>query len=242
MISVEICNQNIRLHKHPSIWMPTEFAQLFGQVLNERIKVDDDLNVLEIGIGSGILAIFAGKNGAHVTGFDIHPDAPGLCDRNWELNNLDKNRCCFALSDMFSALEPSQETNFDLIWSNAPTFPGEPNGERTHRNDFELAGEQGRYVLDNMICQSAKWLNSGGRMITVATSKQGWRKTQELMDKHWSHWEVVLEQDLLLADHYHEHIDYWLEKEKEDNEARIFEKDGQWFQRLYLIEGISCSA
>ncbi|NOQ34740.1 MAG: methyltransferase [Methylococcaceae bacterium] len=235
MLSVEICEQNIHLHDHPTVWMPTEFAQLFGKVLDQRIE--DDMKVLEIGIGSGVLAILAGQKGAHVTGFDIHPDAADLCERNWELNQLDKSLCHFTESDMFSALQNHHENSFELVWSNAPTFPGEPDEERSHRNDFEMAGEEGRYVLDNMITESTKWLKKGGRMVTVATSKQSWRKTQELMNKHWSQWEVVLTQDLLLADHYHAYIDYWLEKEKHDEEARIFEVDGEWYQRLYLIEG-----
>lgn len=239
MLSIELCDRKIQLHDHPTVWMPTEFAHLFGQVLNERIN--EDMKVLEIGIGSGILAILAGQNGAHVTGFDIHPDAPSLCEKNWMLNELNESAYHFSHSDMFSALSSTQKNSFEVVWSNAPTFPGQPEKERAHRNDFELAGEEGRYVLDHMICNSSEWLQEGGHMITVATSKQSWRKTEELMNKHWKKWQVVMTQDLLLADHYHAYIDYWLDKEKLDNEARIFKIDGQWYQRLYLIEGIYAS-
>ena len=234
--TVTLAGKSIMLEEHEMVWMPTEFALIFGSILDESIQ--SGMQVLEIGVGSGVLAILAGLKGAHATGLDIQPDAPALSYRNWALNNLDPSQCHFEHSDIFSVLTETSGP-FDFIWSNAPTFPNEPPDRflRESRNAYEWAGKDGREVLDAMILKSQQWLKPGGKMLTVSTSKQSQRKTAQLMDDHWGEWRVALSKDIPLAEHYAPYIDYWLEREKADGEARIFKKNGEWHQTLDFIEG-----
>ena len=81
-----------------------------------------------------------------------------------------------------------------------------------------------------------RWLKPGGKMITVATSKQGWKKTAALMNQHWSKWRILKTEDLLLADYYQPFIVHWLEQEKRDYQNRIFKDNNSWYQRLYFLE------
>ncbi len=237
MIEVEIAGKKISLHEHPTIWMPAKITYLMGPMLNNFIE--SDMKVLEMGVGSGALAVLAGIKGAFVTGLDIHPDAPGLSYENWKLNGLDPSRADFRHSDIFSALKEEEEASFDIFWSNIPTFPGKPEDRvnRQSRDAYGTAGPEGREMLDAMICHGPKWLCPGGKMITVAHSKQGWRKTQTMMDNYWKKWRIILEKEVPLASYYKPYIEFWLEKNEQDNEIRIFQKGDQWFQRLYFIEG-----
>ena len=234
--TIVLAGKSILLEEHEMVWMPTEFALIFGSILDESIQ--SGMQVLEIGVGSGVLAILAGLKGAHATGLDIQPDAPALSNRNWVLNKLHPSQCHFEHSDIFSALTESSGP-FDFIWSNAPTFPNVPPNRvrRESRNAYEWAGQDGREVLDAMILNSQSWLKPGGKMLTVSTSKQSQRTTAKLMDDNWGEWRLVVSKDIPLAEHYAPYIDYWLEREKADGEARIFKKNGEWHQTLYFIEG-----
>ena len=234
--SYTIEQETIRLHMHEQVWAPTDFAHLFAQLLTDAVEPDH--NVLEIGVGSGVLAVYAGLKGATVVGTDINPHAPDLCSRNWNLNGLDPAKGRFLQSDLFDALTEEDERAFDVLWCNAPTFPGQVSDRvnRQTRVEYEQAGDDGREIVDSVIRSSSPFLKPGGTMITVVTSKQGWQATETLMNRHWSDWEVAMENELLLAAHYFPFIDYWLEREREDGEQRIYKKGGNWYQRLLLLK------
>jgi methylase of polypeptide subunit release factors len=237
MQKVKIKNQIIKLKDHQAVWMPTRFGIALGEILLAGPKPNS--SVLELGCGSGVLTILCGKLGTKVTALDINPSAISLTKRNWQINGLPSGNLCALESDLFSALDSGENNQFSLIFSNPPTFPGLARNRhsRKTRNDWELAGGDGREVLDAMITQAGKFLKPGGRMVTIATSRQGWKKTVALMNENWPIWKLIKTEDLPLAPHYAPFIQLWLEDGEADNEERIFLKDGVWHQRLYFIEG-----
>lgn len=228
----QIQTERIKLLLHEDVWAPTAFARLFAHLLDSAIRPGQ--HVLEIGVGSGVLAIFAGLKGATVVGTDINPAALDLCAQNWELNRLCQSGQRLLESNLFDALESEDTGSFDVLWCNAPTFPGQV-ARPENRIHYEQAGDDGRHVVDSIISGGGQYLKPGGTMFTVVTSKQGWNKTEELMNRFWSHWEVAIDEDLVLADHYFPFIDYWLKREQADGEQRIYKKDGRWHQRLRLL-------
>ncbi|WP_444995310.1 methyltransferase [Aliikangiella sp. IMCC44359] len=84
-----------------------------------------DLTLLDLGTGSGILALVSATRGAIVTAVDINPSAVVNTRRNAELNQLKIN--CFQ-SNLFSEIGQS----FDYIIANPPYYPKRPDSDSEH--------------------------------------------------------------------------------------------------------------
>ncbi len=86
--------------------------------------VDDEARplALDMGTGSGVVAIFAGRIGYRVIGVDINPVAVRCARANVMINGLE-DTVSIVLGDLF---EPVQGKQFDLVAFNPPFFRGEP--------------------------------------------------------------------------------------------------------------------
>jgi release factor glutamine methyltransferase len=113
-----------RLTVHPTVFHPRyfisseRFAEFVGR-LDLRGKC-----VVDVGTGSGILALAAARAGAeHVIATDINFNAALATAENARANGVGE-RVSAACSDLLSALAP--RPLFDVILSNVPKHAGEP--------------------------------------------------------------------------------------------------------------------
>lgn len=103
---------------HPRLFVTSEFFARFIGELDLTGK-----RVLDIGTGSGILALAAARSGAaSVVAVDINPNAALTASDNARLNGLG-GRVRAVCSNLLSAL--GGEVRFDVILSNPPYFSGE---------------------------------------------------------------------------------------------------------------------
>ncbi len=126
-----------------------------------------NLQILDIGTGSGILAICAAKHlvDARMTAVDISPDALDVARRNAEKLGV-SDRITFLESDLFSAIPAGQ--TFDFIVSNPPyvtqsewqTLSPDVRDQEPHL--ALVAGEDGMQVYDRLLPQLVKRLVPGG--------------------------------------------------------------------------------
>jgi HemK-related putative methylase len=86
-----------------------------------HIKSGPDDLVLDLGTGSGILAITAAQRGSRVVAIDINPEAVECAKKNTQRNGLD-GRISVYHGDLFSPLR--DEDRFDMIFFNPPYFEG----------------------------------------------------------------------------------------------------------------------
>ncbi|MBK7940169.1 MAG: methyltransferase [Lewinellaceae bacterium] len=100
---------------HPGIFFSTPIFLSFLQHIDFQGK-----NVLDIGTGSGILALFAARGGARATAIDINPAAVKATLLNARKNDLEIRAL---QSDLFENL-PQQP--FDIILINPPYYPRRP--------------------------------------------------------------------------------------------------------------------
>ena len=116
---------------HPGVFFSTPVFLKFLQKIDLQGKT-----VLDVGTGSGALALFAAKKGARVTAIDIHPAAVEAALRNAGNNALTIRA---VESDLFDKL-PAQ--HFDVLLVNPPYYPRRPEDAAGHAF---FAGEHFEY-------------------------------------------------------------------------------------------------
>ncbi len=116
---------------HPGFFFSTKI--LFRYISKEHLN---GKTFLELGAGSGLLSIYAAKEGAFVTATDISPVAVECIKTNAEENNVDVDVIC---SDLF---ENIPEQTFDFILINPPYYKKKPLSV----SDYAwYCGENGEY-------------------------------------------------------------------------------------------------
>jgi release factor glutamine methyltransferase len=111
------CN-GLSIELHPEVYEPAEDTFL----ILETIDVHPDDSVLELGTGTGLIALDCARRGAMTVCTDINPFAVSLTRRNIERNRqLLKGPIEVRQGDLFMVLRPLER--FDVIIFNPPYLP-----------------------------------------------------------------------------------------------------------------------
>lgn len=161
----------IHYQTHSKVYEPAEDTLLFA----ENLQVERKDEVLEIGTGTGLIAIIASKQCRTVTATDINPHAIDCAAKNVIANKSYNIK--LRKGDLF---EPVQEEKFDLILFNTPYLPTSED----ERVDDELeaawdGGLDGRKIIDRFIEGLKDHLNPEGRFQLVQSSLSDIDKTLE---------------------------------------------------------------
>lgn len=121
-----------RVHGAPILVTPTVFnpkrlrtGEFFASRLDAAL-IDPSAEVLDMGTGSGVCAVFAARHARRVVAVDINPAAVRCARVNALLNRLeDRIEACHG--DLFT---PVAGRRFDLILFNPPFRSGEPRDDR----------------------------------------------------------------------------------------------------------------
>jgi len=158
----------------PGVYAPQADTFLLARALH-REGPGPGLDVLELGTGTGTLAICAARKGARVTAVDIAWRAV-LTAR---LNALRaRQRLTVHRGDLF---EPVRRRSFDMIISNppyVPTPPSEPARTRGRERAWN-AGLDGRAVLDRICAGAPHVLRPHGVLLIAQSALSGTEETLE---------------------------------------------------------------
>lgn len=152
------------------VYEPAEDSFLFAENLN--VKAGE--SVLDLGTGSGILAVVAAKKAAHVLAVDLNPYAIRCARDNARLNHV-SDRMDFLQGDLFSAFNSG--VRFDLVLFNAPYLPSEAGEEATWIGRSWAGGANGRLVVDRFISAVPAYLKVGGRVLLMQSTLTGVEET-----------------------------------------------------------------
>jgi HemK-related putative methylase len=121
-----------RVHGVPILVTPTVFnpkrlrtGEFFASCLDAAL-IRPDFEVLDLGTGSGVCAIFAARHARRVVAVDINPAAVRCAGINALLNRLE-GRIEAHHGDLF---QPLAGQRFDVILFNPPFILGEPRNDR----------------------------------------------------------------------------------------------------------------
>jgi len=157
------------------VYEPSDDSFLLAENLN--IKQGD--RVLEIGTGSGIVAMYASKVALEVLATDINFNAIELAEKNFKNNNIHNIKLLFG--DLFEPINSDlkeKERKFDLILFNTPYLPTDT--DEILEDDLNYAfdgGLDGRSVIDRFLNQIKNHLNEGGRVQLIQSSLSNVEKT-----------------------------------------------------------------
>ncbi|MDI6739427.1 MAG: methyltransferase [Candidatus Edwardsbacteria bacterium] len=122
---------------------------------------------LDLGCGSGVLALLAAKKSEQVTGADINPRAVNVAQFNARLNGI--SNCNFMACDLYRELAGQK---YDYIFSNPPSAPGLVKAWNRE------GGGSGREIVEASLNGAAEYLNYDG--IFQSTVHLGYVKDEDI--------------------------------------------------------------
>lgn len=178
----------------PQVLIPRPESELLMEQIvslrdEDRLTKSRNLRILDLGTGSGILAIVIAREftGASVWASDVSAEALALARINARKHGVEE-RIEFLLSDMWQGLLDSSLV-FDVIVSNPPYIPSDNISSlapevRDHEPRLALdGGEQGMLFIKEIIKEAPEYLNAGGWMLLEMGPEQT-ALAMALMDKN----------------------------------------------------------
>jgi Methyltransferase small domain len=141
------------------------FSPMFEQMYFLRnVIVEPDDEVLEIGVGSGVLGLSLADTASEVTGVEINPRALAFARFNLELQPT-AGIVDWRPGSLYEPIESGRR--FDLVVSNPPFEPTPPDEVRFLHSD---AGEDGLDVARDIVAGVASHLKADGRLAMITWS------------------------------------------------------------------------
>ena len=141
----------------PDVFNPTLFfsSELLAEVIaGEAIE---GKVVLEVGTGTGLMALLAARRAERTIGVDINPEAVRTLRINALVNHLE-DKVEARAGDLFA---PVLGERFDLIIFHPPYFAGEA------KDLWEYAWRDVNRVRARFVAEAAQFLRPGGRLLVL---------------------------------------------------------------------------
>jgi len=140
-------------------------------LLLEQVKRYAKGKVLDMGTGSGILAIEAARNADSVVAVDINPIALRIAKRNALKHSI--RNLSFRRSDLFSNVRG----RFDLVIFNPPYLPQDKEIE----DSAIYGGKHGHETVERFLCEAGSHLADDGAILLLFSSLTGKKRVEELI-------------------------------------------------------------
>ncbi|HEV7884884.1 MAG TPA: HemK2/MTQ2 family protein methyltransferase [Solirubrobacteraceae bacterium] len=180
----------MRIITCPGVFAPRSDTWMLAEVLMSQAGLKG-ADVLEVGTGSGAIAVAAARGGAaSVTAVDVSRRAL-LCA--WLNARLNGARVEPRHGDLFA---PVRDRRFDYVVSNPPYLPSpDPQaGRQLPKRGAARAwegGSDGRSILERICAQVGYHLRPGGTLLLMQSSVTGLTRTLDVLESAGLHADVV---------------------------------------------------
>lgn len=160
----------------PDVLIPRPETEMIVEAAIEILRPPENSRFCEVGIGSGCIAvsILHSVETAGAIGLDISEKALNVAEKNAKTHRVSE-RLKLQISDVFENLSNEK---FDLIVSNPPYIPRDDlKTLQAEVREFEpltalTDGGDGLSIIEKIISQTPKFLNSGGFLLMEIGVKQ----------------------------------------------------------------------
>ena len=158
-----------------NVYVPAEDSYL----LADNLEIKKGQSVLEIGTGSGIVAMYASRLTDDITVTDINFDACELARKNFTENGIENIEILWG--NLFEVVE---NRKFDVILFNTPYLPTEEDEVLDNTINYAFdGGLNGRKVIDLFLNEVKNHLNDGGIVQMIQSSLSGNDETLSKLDE-----------------------------------------------------------
>ncbi|MBE6492446.1 MAG: methyltransferase domain-containing protein [Methanobrevibacter sp.] len=158
-----------------NVYVPAEDSYL----LADNLEIKKGQSVLEIGTGSGIVAMYASRLTDDITVTDINFDACELARKNFTENRIENIEILWG--NLFEVVE---NRKFDVILFNTPYLPTEDDEVLDNTINYAFdGGLNGRKVIDLFLNEVGNHLNDGGIVQMIQSSLSGNDETLARLDE-----------------------------------------------------------
>jgi release factor glutamine methyltransferase len=187
--------------------------------------------VVDLGTGSGILAIVASLQGARkVYLLDTYDKAIGLALENGKRNGVDDRLIHLPIGSAMLPLPVGESVDFILNPAQLPL----PQQER--ENSPFYAGPDGRSMIDALIREAPMKLNPSGHVLMTHTSLANIRKTLDMFKANGLQVQILAERAIA----FRSFIDRgWLDKLGGEAEGLYSVRDGIPYETLYVVDAVT---
>ncbi|NHJ12603.1 MAG: methyltransferase domain-containing protein [Candidatus Thorarchaeota archaeon] len=165
-------HEGIQLTFDPEVYPPAEDTYLLLEAID---VVKDDL-FLEVGCGSGLIAIAAARHARFVIASDISMSAVRNARDNLKRNRMD-HKCAVIQTDLLASLSP--DAQFSIIAFNPPYLPSD--NHTTEMDHALVGGPMGVEVTERFVKQAVFRLIPGGRLYVVVSSQSDISRIRKTM-------------------------------------------------------------
>lgn len=174
--------RDLNISTYPDVYVPDEDSFL----LAENLNIPKGAKVLDVGTGTGILALTAAKMASSVVGVDVNPKAVELAKKNAKENGIKNVR--FLERDLFSAI--GKEEKFDVIIFNPPYLPVE---EYDPLGKAWSGGRGGMVVIRRFLVEAPAHLAENGIILLLLSSLNDFDEVKKILGQKGMTCEVVAE-------------------------------------------------
>ncbi len=161
--------RNLRIETSGDVYEPAEDSFL----LADNVRLVEGGSFLDVGTGTGIVALSAAGKAGRVVGVDVDVKAVELAKHNAILNKITNAE--FLPSDLFENVRGK----FDLIAFNPPYLPVSDKGLLS--NSWS-GGRGGVETLNTFIEQSKNHLKAGGGLEFISSSLMDLKSVEKKLD------------------------------------------------------------
>lgn len=166
---------DFKINTDDNVYVPAEDSYL----LADNLLIKEEQSVLEIGTGSGIVAMYASKLTDKITVTDINFDACQLAEKNFRENDIENIEILWG-----NLFEVVKDRKFDVILFNTPYLPTEDDEVLDDTINYAFdGGLNGRKVIDLFLNEVGNHLNDGGIVQLIQSSLSGNEETLDKLDE-----------------------------------------------------------
>ncbi|WP_157981052.1 50S ribosomal protein L11 methyltransferase [Pseudidiomarina insulisalsae] len=221
----KINEHTIALEQRAGVFAPSAHGLYFA----ENVSFAAGESVIDVGCGSGVLAILAALQGAHVTATDIAANATALTQANAQRNGVN-------VETFTGGFFAGQQRSYDVIVANLPQEIVAPTAmleAHTQRSEID-GGLRGNDLVVEMLQQAPAYMHASSRLYLPLHTLSDYQHTlAEAFERYQVRW--VSCGELAAKPFVTDHLPQYLEL-LQQGIIRLYQRNEKWWTNVYVIE------